>query len=183
MKPAWRNTLIVVALAALTAGYFVSRWISQPPLEKASSVLVDFSLPDLNGKNRWLSEWQGRVIVLNFWATWCEPCRDEIPLLVKLQKRYQKQNVQLVGVAIDTREAVADYAGEMHINYPLLLGAEAELSIMAQYGNSRGFLPYTVVIGPDGVIVARKLGAFRGKELETLVDSLVNLDSATTIRK
>src|SRR5687767_9248750 len=117
MKPALRNSiLLAVAVAALVGGYVTSQWLFQPQAEDTGSTLIDFSLTDVQGKERWLSEWYGKVIVLNFWATWCGPCREEILLFIKMEKRYQEQ-VRVVGVAIDDRASVAAFAKEMRIQY------------------------------------------------------------------
>src|ERR1041385_8514187 len=124
MKPVVRNTvLVVIAAVALTAGYFTSQLLAPEP-EQGEASLVDFALPDLGGKTRWMSEWQGKVIVLNFWATWCAPCREEIPLLIKAQNQYKARGVQIIGIAIDTPAAVAEFAKRMNINYPLLIANE-----------------------------------------------------------
>jgi len=174
-----RNLVIVLAaLAALAAGYATSQWWRAP---EAATEVVDFALTDLQGKQRWLSEWQGKSVVLNFWATWCTPCKEEIPLLMEVHKRLQKEGIQVVGIAIDTEEAVAAYAKQMRINYPLLVGDEAGLSLMSRYGNPRGALPYTVVLGPDGSIQAKKLGAYKKEELESLVSTLVKSPPATNM--
>ncbi len=183
MKPAIRNAVLVsIGLSALVAGHFLSQRF-YPRLDEDSAVPVDFSLPDLTAKDRWLSEWRGRVIVLNFWATWCGPCREEIPLLIKLQNDYQDHGVQVVGIAIDTAAAVTDYAKEMHINYPLLVDDGTGISLMVGYGNPRGFLPYTVIINRDGTIVTRKLGAYAAQELQTLLNALVKSDSPAILSK
>lgn len=185
MKPALRNALLLIAaLVALVAGHVSYRWFFHPQPEDTGSVMVDFALPDLNGKERWLSEWYGKTIVLNFWATWCGPCRDEMPLLLNVQKQYQDQGVVVIGLAIDDRDSVAAFAKEMRIGYPLLIGEEAGLSLLSRYGNPRGFLPYTVIIRPDGEIAARKLGAYHDeKELTAILDTLVKPDSASILSK
>jgi len=173
--------IAVAALAALVAGYFASLWLRDAQLADNDVALVDFALPDLDGRERWLSEWQGKIVVLNFWATWCGPCKEEMPLLLAAHRRYQDQGVRVVGVAIDTRDAVASFAKELRIDYPLLIGDEAGLSVMSRFGNPRGALPYTVIIKRDGTIAAKKLGAYHGNELQTLLDSLVKPDSTAIL--
>lgn len=184
MTPLFRTGfLVTTALIALVAGHGVSQWVFRSQDPEPGAVLADFSLPDLRGKTRWLSEWQGRTIVLNFWATWCAPCREEIPLFIEFQKRYEGGGLQIVGIAIDNQTAVAEYAKTMRINYPLLLAEEAGISIMSRYGNTRGGLPYTVIISHSGAIISRKLGSYKEKELETLLKPLVKLDSAAILSK
>lgn len=184
LRASLKGVLIAaVALAALIAGYYMSLWWRHGQLVDNDMALVDFSLPDIEGKERWLSEWQGKTIVLNFWATWCTPCKEEMPILMAAHKRYQDRGLRVIGVAIDTREAVAAYARELGIDYPLLIGDEAGLGIMSRYGNPRGALPYTVVIGSDGTVAAKKLGAFRGDELDKTIEALVSADPKTTIPK
>lgn len=176
-----RNILIVfAAVGALAAGYVTSVWWRAPLIDGGADV-ADFALSDLQGKERWLSEWQGKIVVLNFWATWCAPCKEEIPLLINVHKRYHKDGVQVVGVAIDTHDAVAAYAKTLRIDYPLLVGDEAGLSLMTRYGNPKGALPYTVILSADGTILAKKLGAYKKGELEKLISPLVNLNPPTNM--
>src|SRR6266566_6405110 len=184
MSPSSKNIIVGTTLIALAAGVIASRWLWQrPEIDASNTVLADFSLPDLDGQTHWLSEWQGHTIVLNFWASWCGPCRQEIPLLIDVHKRYQAQGVRVVGVAIDDHDAVAKFAAELHIPYPLLLAPDTGPSIMARYGDAQGFLPYSVVIGPDGAIRSRKLGSYAEKELETELDALVNPDTSSIMTK
>ena len=163
--------LLATALAALVAGYWLSQSLRTPTptSQTAAGTLIEFTLPDLEGKLRRLSEWSGKVIVLNFWATWCPPCREEIPLFIDLQRKYAGRGLQVIGIAIDKKEDVAAYRAAMGINYPLLIGAEDALAIMARYGNSYGSLPYSVIISSHGEIIAHKQGAYTRPELEKLV--------------
>ncbi len=185
MKTAVRNSLLlVIAVAALVAGYAASRWLFQPVADAATtSMLVDFSLPDTAGNQHSASEWRGKPLVLNFWATWCEPCREEVPFLINAQKRYQARGLQIVGVAIDDTDSVMRFAQDMRINYPLLIAQEAGLELMSRYGNRRGLLPFTVIIDPDGTVLARKLGGYSKRELAEALDSLVNAHSSTILSK
>ncbi len=176
MPPALKNSiLLATALAALVAGYWLSQFLRTPTpaSQTTADTLIEFTLPDLEGKPRRLSEWGGKVIVLNFWATWCPPCREEIPLLIDLQRKYAGRGLQVIGVAIDKKEDVAAYGADMGINYPLLIGPEAGLKIMARYGNSYGSLPYSVIISQNGEIIARKHGVYTRSELEKLIIPLL----------
>ncbi len=174
-SPAAKNGLLLAAaLAALVAGYFAAVWLRGPTTDTTSGGMAqEFTLPDLTGKSRRLNEWRGQVLVLNFWATWCPPCREEIPLFIDLQKRHGRDGLQFLGVAIDHQEDVVRYVAEIGMNYPTLVADDNAMELMRSYGNRTGSLPYSVVIGRDGQIMARKLGAFQGQELENLLSPLI----------
>ena len=123
-----------------------------------ASFRPDFSLPDLQGDIRDISEWDGKFIVLNFWATWCPPCRKEIPEFVTLQREYAELGLQFVGVAIDDRESVSQFSMEMDMNYPNLIAETQGIDLAQQYGNTHGALPFSVIIDPKGQILFRKIG-------------------------
>lgn len=112
----------------------------------------EFSLPDINGVLHSSHEWAGKVVILNFWATWCPPCRSETPLFVELQEHYSATGLQFVGVAIDDADKVQDFMDTYGINYPMLLGENDAIDTAKQYGNRFGALPYTVVIDRQGMI-------------------------------
>jgi peroxiredoxin len=156
----------LIGIGAAILGFSVARFLHVPPVATPAAT-TDFALRDLAGKTHSLIDWRGKVVLLNFWATWCPPCRREIPLFIELQDRYAKQGLQIVGISVDNPEAVARYWQEMRINYPLLIADETTFELMAAYGNPKGGLPYSVLIGADGRIAAVKLGPYHREELET----------------
>lgn len=170
--------LLLVGAAALAAGFWLATELRRPG-EGAGPAAVSFALPDLEGRVRNLSEWKGKTILLNFWATWCPPCREEIPMLIDAQSRLGERGVQVIGVAIDDPKAVAAYARDMKINYPLLIGDAGAMNLMDVYGNRTNSLPYSVVIQADGRITSRKLGAYRGRELEEALNHAISGGSAS----
>jgi thiol-disulfide isomerase/thioredoxin len=177
-----RGALLVatIALIAAFAGFGLGRWLQAPTVETPAGTPVaasDFALPELTGQTRRLADWRGKLVLLNFWATWCPPCREEIPLFIDLQKRYAGRGLQIVGISVDNPEAVARYWQSMRINYPLLLADESTYDLMAAYGNAQGGLPYSALIAPDGTLLATKLGAFHERELLALLDT--HLPTAT----
>ena len=166
-----------VAVLATGAGYWYASREAPPrtapaggaPAEKVTQ-LSDFELPDLAGKPRRIMEWRGKLLLINFWATWCPPCREEIPLFIDFQERYAGRGFQVVGVAIDSLQDVMDYRDTLLINYPILIGEEKVMRLMQRYGNRVGTLPYSLLVAPDGRILHRKMGAYTRPELEKLLD-------------
>lgn len=125
----------------------------------------DFSLAALDGKTLKLSDFKGKAVLLNFWATWCEPCKIEMPWFVELQKKYGAQGLQVVGVAMDdsgTKE-ISDFARKMSVNYPIVIGKE---SVGNQYGGIP-YLPSTFYIDREGKVVDRVFGLVSRSEIET----------------
>jgi len=162
----------LIGIGAAILGFSVARLLNPPSVETPAAA-TDFLLHDLAGKTHSLADWHGKVILLNFWATWCPPCRREIPLFIELQQRYEKQGLQIVGISIDNPEAVARYWQEMRINYPLLIADETTYELMAAFGNRQGGLPYSVLIAADGQIVGVKIGAYHRAELEAALKPLL----------
>lgn len=172
-----RQILVVAAvgLLAAIAGYGMARLVHTDPATTTAPPAAgkEFSLPDLAGKPHRLADWRGKLVLLNFWATWCPPCRSEIPGFVRLQRRYGDAGLQIVGVSVDNPEAVARFWQEMNINYPLLLADDSVYDLMTAYGNRDAGLPYSVIIRPDGQIASTRLGAYREKDLESLLVPLL----------
>jgi len=171
--------LVLVALALAVAGLVAPRFSSPPeplpgsPGEVRLAEVWDSRLPDLAGRIQNLSQWQGRVLVLNFWAPWCPPCRKEIPDFIRLQERHGKAGLQFVGVALDDPDKVAAFVDKTGINYPILLGGEDGSALSMAAGNRLGGLPFTAVFDRRGNAVATLTGGVTEARLETLVKPLL----------
>lgn len=157
---------VVVSLAAAYLGVRVGRVGVEPvPSQpQGPDTLIGFSLPDVDGVLRSSAEWQGRTMLINFWATWCPPCREELPLFVAVQAAYAAQGLQVVGIALDDAERVRAFGDELGLNYPSLIAGQEGFELMNRYGNPGG-LPFSVIITRDGAIHSHKLGPYAADEL------------------
>ena len=182
MTPSRREALILGAagLAAAAAGFLLGPVLLQSTsgggagegAAAANSALRSASLVDLAGQPRRLSEWQGKILVCNFWATWCLPCREEIPLLMAARAKFAPSKVEIVGIAIDNVAKVREYSASFNISYPVLLAEADGLELMRKLGNSAGGLPYTVIANRQGSVVHCKLGAFHQGDLDAILGPL-----------
>ena len=151
---------VPLALAALAAGVWLAqaRYAPKTPTASAVSALWQLRFPDQQGHEQPLSQWRGQVVVLNFWASWCAPCREEIPDFVALHAQYRAKGVEFVGIAIDNQTNVAQFLQHLPVNYPILIGEGGADSLARQLGNPSGALPYTIVLDRGGHIVLSHLG-------------------------
>ena len=182
MKQGRREALILGAagVAAAAAGFLVGpillRDATRAGPDAGSGIgnlsLLPASLIDLTGRPRRLSEWRDRILVCNFWATWCAPCREEIPLLMAAREKYASMGLEIVGIAIDNGPKVVDFTASFKISYPILLAEVDGLDMMRKLGNSVGGLPYTVIADRQGVVLYRKLGAFHPGDLDLILGPL-----------
>jgi len=117
-----------------------------------------FSLPDIQGKMRHIDEWNGKLLVINFWATWCEPCKKEMPMFNRLQSLYGDDGVQFIGVAVDNQQAVNEFMQQIPIEFPVLIGDLTAVQLVQTYGNQAGVLPYTIFVDKNGKIFAAAQG-------------------------
>jgi thiol-disulfide isomerase/thioredoxin len=168
---------VAIVSAAAGAGY---QWWSrsgEAQREAASRTVADrvfaARLVNPEGGTPTLEQWRGRVLVVNFWATWCAPCREEIPVFVRLQERYGARGLQFVGIAFDQPDKVAAFAREFRVNYPLLLGGLDTMELLREAGNRAGVLPFTLVIDRQGKVVSREPGGLKEARLEGLVQPLL----------
>jgi thiol-disulfide isomerase/thioredoxin len=114
---------------------------------------VGFTLPDLDEQPRTLEEWKGQVVLLNFWAPWCPPCRKEVPAFIELQEKYAEKGFTIVGITIDTRDNAQTFADTTGVNYPILIAEEQGIEIAKAYGNRVGALPYSVLLDRKGRVI------------------------------
>lgn len=113
----------------------------------------EFSLRNIeDNKLTNINEWDGKVLIINFWATWCPPCRREMPMFIKLQQQFADKGLQFIGVAIDDPGKVQDFIDSMMVNYPMLVGSQDAIDVAKAYGNRFGALPYTVIVDRNGII-------------------------------
>lgn len=162
-----RKALIAgaVGVAAAAIGALVGLGLRRSS-DRSSAALQAASFKDLDGRARRLREWKGKLLVCNFWATWCQPCREEIPMLVALSKEMAPKGVEIVGIAIDQGAKVRDFVTDYKVTYPVLLAGSDGLDIMRAAGNEVGGLPFTAFLDREGKIVHEKLGALNRSEVE-----------------
>ena len=164
--------VFIIALLALTAGIGV-RMFNQWQLEKQPMPLPEFSFPDLNGSPQISSQWHGKIIVLNFWATWCPACLKEMPEFMALQKKYAEK-VQFVGIALDDVDAVKTFQAKTTVNYPLLISGDfAGFALAKKLGNLISAIPYTVVVDTNGQVVYRHSGELSASKLQGVLEPLL----------
>jgi thiol-disulfide isomerase/thioredoxin len=170
-----------VMLAATTAlvwgGSVAGMAIEQksPASATAARKLATLSLPDVRGRSQALQQWQGKLRIINLWATWCSPCRAEMSGFSRLQEKYAAKNVQFVGIALDTPEQVAEHLAWHPVRYPSLIGSTALLPLFAELGNVGGSVPYTIILGRNGQLLQTHTGYWAESALESTLLKLINL--------
>ena len=173
MNPGRRNALIfgAVALAAAGVGGLVGALVRQAKSGAAQLLASQFT--DLAGRPRRLVDWQGKPMLCNFWATWCAPCREEMPLLDAAHRQYGQKGLQVVGIAVDSADNVRKFAGLVPVGYSLVLGGAATIDLMRALGNATGGLPFTVFLDRHGRLAERKLGPLSAADLEARLQRLL----------
>lgn len=164
----------VIAILSTSIGiYFGAKRFNPAPAEDgAVSALFQSSLPDTQNQQRSFSEWKGKTLLVNFWATWCPPCVAEMPELVELQTDMASQNLQIIGIGIDSPSNIRQFAEKLQISYPLLVAGMAGTELSRQFGNQGGGLPFTVLIGPDGRVRQTYIGRLNMKKVRADLASL-----------
>lgn len=166
-----------VAVMAAAAGVGVQVWRasgkSPAPAANPAEAILALRLPDPQGKTEALEQWRGKVLVVNFWATWCVPCREEIPMFIRMQDKYRNRGVQFVGIAIDEPGKTAQFAREFGVNYPVLIGGFDVVDKSRDAGNQKRGLPFTLVFDSAGAIKSAELGGLKQEKLEPLLLSIL----------
>jgi thiol-disulfide isomerase/thioredoxin len=160
----------MAGVLALAAGVGLALWDRE---SADPSALLALSLPDLDGTPQSLAQWRGKVMVVNFWATWCGPCREEMPEFVRAQREFGPKGLQFVGIAVDQRDKVAQFAKEFELNYPALIGGYEAMDVAKPLGNRLAALPFTVVLDRQGRIVHTQLGPLKPGVLRSIVSDLL----------
>jgi thiol-disulfide isomerase/thioredoxin len=173
MRPGRRKALALagVAGAAAAGGALVGALVVQSGSGAARLLAAHFV--DTDGRTRRLFEWQGRIVVCNFWATWCAPCREEVPLLVAAKQQYAARGLEIVGIGIDQAPKIREFAANYRVNYTMLVAGTEAIDIMRELGNKAGALPYTVLLDRSGRVAGQRLGAFRKEELAQVLTRLL----------
>jgi len=173
MTPRRRDVLILAAgaLGAAAAGAFFGALGLQS--RSGASELLSASFTDLAGRNRKIREWQGRVVLCNFWATWCEPCRKEVPLLSAAEQEYSPKGLAVVGIGIDSADKIAQFAAKYGIRYTNLVADASVLQLLPRLGNTAAGLPFSVVLDRSGALAHRRVGAYEEPELRRVLDGML----------
>ena len=160
----------IAGMLALALGIGVAVWGRAAP---DASALLALSLPDTHGTAQPLAQWRGKVLVVNFWATWCAPCREEMPEFVRAQRELGPQGVQFVGIAVDQADKVAQFARDLDLNYPALIGGYDAVDLSKPLGNRLLALPFTVILGRDGHVAHTQLGPMKPAQLRSILANLL----------
>ena len=178
--------LIAFILSVLTGWFLFQQFANKAPLETTSvaaisidnNALMNTRFKDMNGEQQSLKQWQGKVIVLNFWATWCPPCREEMPELSEMQKQYHQKNVVIVGLSTEDLDTTKAFMKNAPVSYPILSGDLEAMRLAERLGNDRGILPYSVIIDKDGKVVTHFFGRVNQQLIEKTLIPLLKVSSS-----
>ena len=176
-----KNTFvfIIAMVIAGSAGYVLQQMLSSDtpmPGQQQSDIIgtmrPEFAMMDINGKVRNIKDFDGQVVLLNFWATWCPPCLKEIPDFIEVQEEFEGKGFQIVGVAVENEEDVKHFAEEMGMNYPVMAGESEAIELARRYGNRMGALPFSAIIDQSGTITHTFTGELSKSRLKTILKEL-----------
>jgi len=163
---------VVVGFIAISAGIFAYQQVELPPPEDRPP-LPSFSLPDTKGIEYAVETWKNKVLVINFWATWCPPCREEIPAFMKMQTELGPKGLQFIGIAIEEAEPVIGFLQEVAVNYPMLIAGSEGFQLSAKLGNTLNVVPFSLVVDRSGRIVHTQMGVFQPSQVRKWVIPLL----------
>ena len=165
--------IIFLLIAALAAAYAYKRYTQRAPTftqGMVGKVAPEFNLPASKGGQINLADYKGKLVLLNFWASWCPPCRAEMPGFIKLQEAYKDKPFQIIGAALEDKRSADQFADEIGVNYPYAFGLEAINDRAVAFGNADGALPYSVLISPDQKILSVYFGFISEDKLKKMID-------------
>ena len=166
--------LIIIAAVLALGGGILARGLLLPAEQTSPAPLPEFNLADVSGNQHNISEWQGKIRIINFWATWCPPCLKEIPEFMTLQKQYADKGLQFIGIAIDDQEAVEEFLATAKINYPILIGGVTGIALAHQLGNVVDAVPFTLFVNQQGRIIHRQPGEFSREKIMEIITPQLN---------
>jgi len=168
-----KNTLLILFAGVLAlSGGILSHRLSTTAVPDALPA-IEFSFPDSTGTQRNINEWQGKILIINFWATWCPPCLKEIPEFIKIQDEFADKNLQFIGIAIDEKSAVEEYLETIHINYPILIAGDEGIALSRQLGNIVNAVPFTLIVNPKGQVIHRQPGELSREQIIETIRPLI----------
>jgi len=156
----------LIAIAIIVSGLAIRHFIWGPTPAISSEALYATSFPDSEGKMQAIEQWRGKILVINFWATWCPPCREEMPELSRFHEHYRDKGVLVLGIATEEVAKIREFTKETKVSYPLLAGDMDAMNLGNALGNNKGILPYTVVLNRDGGVVKTYFGQVNHVMLE-----------------
>lgn len=168
----WLGLLATGLAAGAIGAWFANRRLDAPVQDAATSLLFAMTLPDATGTQQPLAQWRGRLLVVNFWATWCPPCVEEMPELSELHRELAPRGLAMIGIGIDTQPKIAEFAAKSPVSYPLVVAGMGGTEIGRRFGNQAGVLPFTVLVGRDGRIAHRLLGRVDIVRLRMMAEAL-----------
>ncbi len=177
-----KNAVIFIVATAIAgaSGYALQRYLASDteavPVTEASPIIgktrPEFAMMDIEGKIRNIKDWDGQIVLLNFWATWCPPCLEEIPGFIEIQQDLDNRGFQIIGIAVDNEEDVRAFANEMEMNYPVLAGEMEAIELSQKYGNTIGGLPFSAIIDKNGKVTHTITGELTKDHLITILKQL-----------
>ncbi len=167
--------IVGISLLALALGVLTSQWIYRTSLADEPAIKAFFDNPwkTPDGKTVDTNSWRGKVLVVNFWASWCPPCVEEMPTLDQLQAEFSPQNVLFVGIGIDSPSNIRQFLEMTPVSYPVVIGGLEGSALSKQLGNAQGALPYTIIIDAKGKATSSKLGKISEEELRKAIKSAI----------
>ena len=173
--------IVALGIALMLCLAALALWLDRPaaddPFRASLDKRVDVTagtiytarFSDTEGNEQEIGQWQHRLLIINFWATWCAPCKEEMPMLAKMQEKFRTKGLQIVGIAVDSRENVVKFSQKFPADYPLLPDEARAIEFSRRLGNRLGLLPFTVIVRPGGEVIYSHLGIISESQLLDII--------------